>query len=75
MAKFKPDKKYEAKEKMFQKEGNKAYLNHEKAEIKATEKNMKKKDGKDGKKKVDGKKDGHKKDGMKKDDKGKDGCK
>ena len=56
--KFKPDKKYEKKEKEYQKEGNRAYLKHEEKEVAVTKKHL------DGKKK-DGKKKDGKKDGMK----------
>ena len=34
--KFKPDKKYEKKEKVWQKEGNRAYLKEERKEVAST---------------------------------------
>jgi len=54
--KFKENKKVEAKEKKYQKEGNKAYIKHEEEEVKEAKKHEGKKmdgkshKGKDGKK-------------------------
>lgn len=45
MVKFKENKQHEKEEKKFIKTGNKAYIRHEEAEVKAAKKHEPKKDG------------------------------